>query len=63
MELNDLLAPLEEQEAAQIQDNLQDEDGYSNLTISLAPSHNSAPATKSANGPLKIQPISTVFLI
>lgn len=45
------MAPLPEDHNLVIMENMPIEDANSNITLSLAPSHNSSPSTESANGP------------
>lgn len=51
LELNDLMAPLPNEQAQAIIDNLPIEDVNSNITLSLALTNDSAPSAESANGP------------
>lgn len=51
MELNDLMAPLQEQEALIIQENVHPAGDQSNITLSLVATNQFVPSVESANGP------------
>ncbi|KAM3407577.1 hypothetical protein ACQJBY_001140 [Aegilops geniculata] len=51
MQLDDLMAPIPEDYNPVLMENMPVEDANSNITLSLAPSHISAPSAESANGP------------
>ncbi|XP_037408102.1 uncharacterized protein LOC119270197 [Triticum dicoccoides] len=60
MQLDDLMESIPEDRNPVLMENMPVEDANSNITLSLAPSHNSAPLAESANGP-PAQPVLQVL--